>query len=38
MSEIAREELHADRKILEDAVVDMTAMEKNLGESRYSRV
>jgi septal ring factor EnvC (AmiA/AmiB activator) len=35
--ESAREEWKADRKTLEDAIVDMTAAEKNVAEDRLSR-
>ena len=35
--ESAREEWQADKKTLEDAIVDMTAAEKNLAEDRLSR-
>ena len=35
--ESAREEWHADKKTLEDAIVDMSAAEKNLAEDRLSR-
>ena len=37
MFEIAREEWQADKKTLEDAIVDMTAAEKNLAEDRLFR-
>jgi uncharacterized protein (DUF342 family) len=35
--ESAREEWQADKKTLEDAIVDMTAAEKNVAEDRLSR-
>ncbi len=35
--ESAREEWQADKRTLEDAIVDMTAAEKNLAEDRLSR-
>lgn len=35
--ESAREEWQADKKTLEDAIVDMTTAEKNLAEDRLSR-
>jgi chromosome segregation ATPase len=35
--ESAQEEWHADKKPLEDPIVDMSAAEKNLAENRSSR-
>jgi hypothetical protein len=37
MFESAREGWQADKKTLDDAIVDMTAAEKNLAEDRLSR-